>query len=88
MSEEEISQVYKNVFNSPGGEIVLEDMRLRFFVEASSAIHYDPDTGIRQVNDHETTYLNEGMRSAFQHIQARLDYDLELENKNASKTGF
>jgi hypothetical protein len=62
MDEFEVSQLYKNIFGTPGGVLVLEDLKNRCFIKTSTA--------------HElthVTYQNEGMRTVALHIQTQID---------------
>ena len=74
MTDEQLAAVYRAVFENANGQIVLEDMRNRFFVNAPTSVFID-DLGNKIVVDNDTMRLNEGMRMAYQHVKARIDYE-------------
>ena len=81
LSEEEWGQIYRNCFSSESGQLVLEDLANRCYVRASSAVGFDGDNNRRFVNEPHTTYLNEGMRLAFQHIEQRMKTPIKEESE-------
>jgi len=80
MDDEKMASVYRSVFENPNGQIVLEDMKNRFFVNAPTSVFID-DLGNKIVVDDGTMRLNEGMRMAYQHIKARIDYEEPLKKQ-------
>lgn len=66
MSDAEKNQVYKNLFESDAGKIVLEDLRQRCFSRISTVDTYSGDVSLR------TTLFKEGMRSVVLHIENQL----------------
>lgn len=68
LSEVEIVRLYKTVFDSPEGRLVLEDLRQRGFYDAPT---YDPVP--------HGMGVNEGMRDIILHIQNQVYRDLSTE---------
>ncbi len=64
MTDEQIIQLYKNAFNTPGAKLVLEDLRNRCFIKTSLPLGQEGDRA-------------EGMRQVVLHIQTQLDYKPE-----------
>jgi len=61
------AEVYKRVFGSPDGLMVLKDLERRSFVSRTT---YDPDS--------KKMALNEGRRSLFVYIKGLVDKDVEI----------
>lgn len=70
MPADEIAQIYKNLFNSEAGKIVLEDLRNRCFVKISTVETYN------SVYPNEVIF-KEGMRSVFLHIENQIKIEPE-----------
>lgn len=64
LDAEELSKLYKNIFDSEAGRLVLEDLRQRCFIYTTTAA----DTANK-------TYYNEGMRSVVLHIETEINYE-------------
>lgn len=70
LNDEQLAQIYKNVFNTPEGQLLLEDLKNRSFFYTTTA----------HENSHRT-YWQEGMRSVVLHIQSQLTFE-KTEIKN------
>ena len=66
LSPEELAQIYKNVFDTAAGKLVIEDLRQRCFF-------YTPSFAL---DSHQTAF-NEGSRAALQRIEALVDSNPE-----------
>ena len=62
LNEYELANMYKSVFGTQEGELVLEDLKNRCFVKTSTA-HELP----------HVTYQNEGMRIVVLHIETQIN---------------
>lgn len=78
MPQNELIQIYKNVFNSDGGKLVLEDLRRRCYAHTSTSLDSD---GVNVLADE--MQRNEGKRMVLLMIETFLDVDLE-EQENAT----
>ena len=67
MSYDEMAQVYQNVFSTPGGKLVLADLKLRCYVDVSTVT--SPDS----VYTNEVIF-KEGMRTVFLHINSAIEH--------------
>jgi hypothetical protein len=72
LNEEEVAQLYKNLFTSPDGQLVLEDLKGRCYVYSTTfaPIPY-------------TTYWQEGMRNVILHIESQINYVGPVANNGA-----
>ena len=68
MTIEEMSASYKDVFSSPSGKLVLQDLKNRCYVKAPTY------TAPNSVNPDEVL-VREGMRSVYLHIQTLIEYE-------------
>ena len=66
LDEEQVAQLYKNVFNTPEGQLVLEDLKNRCFIKTSTYHH--------SMNPQEIAW-NEGMRNVVLHISSQINYE-------------
>lgn len=73
LSDPELVRIYKTVFTSPEGQLVLEDLRMRGFYYAPT---YDPIA--------HGMGVNEGMRTLILHIENQVHRDLETEEPKES----
>lgn len=64
LDEESVAKLYQNVFGSPEGQLVLEDLKGRCFIYQTTA----------NADSHKT-FWQEGMRSIMLHIQGQIDLD-------------
>jgi hypothetical protein len=71
LEEDERASLYKGLFDSPEGKLVLEDLRVRCYFYGSSALP-DPNG---HINDPYAVYMNEGMRSVMLYIQTQLEHE-------------
>lgn len=67
LSEEDLANLYKEVFGAESGRLVLEDLRNRCFVKTSTVNAYPFDAG--------RTATNEGMRTVVLHIDNQINYE-------------
>ena len=67
---EELKQLYKNVFGSGAGEIVLEDLKQRCYFNSSTSYRKDGTIAL----PHEALFL-EGMRNVVLLIQDNLEHE-------------
>jgi hypothetical protein len=74
MTDQEISQVYKNVFDSDGGKIVMEDLKRTFFVRTSTAYILNEIKQLVHVSS-DILQRNEGMRIPVLYIEQKINYD-------------
>ena len=66
LNAEEVAQIYKNLFSSIDGQLLLEDLKNRCFYFAPL------------IDEHEgRTYFNDGMRSVVLHITNQIEYQPE-----------
>lgn len=70
LDEERIAALYKRVFNTDDGQLVLEDLKQRGF-------EYVPSFA----GDPYHSAFNEGKRAVVIHIQTQLNYELKPEIK-------
>lgn len=66
MSDDELSRIYRNLFESPEGRLVLEDLRNRCYCYSTTALG-------------DNIELNEGMRSVVLHIETQINKRGEYE---------
>lgn len=66
--EAELSALYKTVFSTPEGQLVLEDLRNRCSVKTTSFSE----------NPYRT-HLNEGMRTVILNIETRINFEPNLQ---------
>lgn len=72
LSQKQVSQIYRNVFGSIDGQLVLEDLRFRCNV-------YIPSFDESQSNEPWRTIFNEGKRSVLLTIETQMRPDIEKE---------
>lgn len=77
MSDEQISSIYKTVFSTPDGKLVLQDIMERSYREGSPAIENDGSL----VKDANRLFLNAGMELVCIHIESRLNYKPETQKE-------
>lgn len=65
LSPDELARVYKEVFSTDAGQLVLEDLRNRCFVKLPTAAQN------KAVDSHQLA-LREGMRSVYLHIETQM----------------
>ena len=65
LDESQVAKLYKNVFDSEEGQLVLEDLRNRCYCKVSTKSHPD---GID---------LGEGMRTVVLHIENQINYEVK-----------
>ena len=68
MTIEEMSASYKDVFSSPSGKLVLQDLKNRCYIKAPTC----PMEGEIDVN---RVMVNAGMNAVFLHIQTLIEYE-------------
>ncbi len=68
--EEELSAIYKAVFSTVEGQLVLEDLRNRCSIKTTTFSE----------NPYRT-YLNEGMRTVLLNIETRINFEPNLEDQ-------
>ena len=70
LTPEQLSAVYKRIFSTDDGMMILEDLKNRCF-------HYVPTTPITGQIDSYRSAENEGMRKVVLHIQTMLINEME-----------
>ena len=69
LDEERVANLYKTVFATEEGQLVLEDLRNRCFIKIPTPTEESP----------YTTYFNEGKRSVVLHIESQINYEKSQE---------
>ena len=72
LNEEQLAQLYKNLFTSPDGQLVLEDLKGRCYVYSTTA----------NENPHKT-FWHEGMRNVILTIESQINYTGPVANNGA-----
>lgn len=67
LNEEETANLYKNLFSTDTGKLVLEDLKNHCFVKTSTA---DENPYV--------TYWHEGMRNVVLHIETKINFQPEV----------
>ena len=71
MNPVDVSNIYKRIFDTPDGKLMLEDLRNRCYVKVSSYHH--------QTNSNDVLF-NEGMRAVVLHIESQINFTPEAED--------
>ena len=69
MTAEDVANIYKRIFSTPDGQLMIEDLRNRWYIKI-------PTTG----RGNDQTNFNEGMRSVVLHIESQIEFIPELLN--------
>lgn len=72
LSEEDRANLYKNIFDSEAGRLVLEDLKQRCFMRTTT---FTPS--------HGEISFKEGMRAVCLHIESQINYQPEQGDNNA-----
>jgi len=76
LTEEDLANVYKRIFDTADGQLMLEDLKNRCYVKSSSAQYGDI------IIPHPfSNYFNEGMRSVVLHILSQINYKPKTEGE-------
>jgi len=73
LDEERVAKLYQNVFGDDEGQLVLQDLKNRCFVNFSTAFGTVADGKVFYSAEEQQN--NEGMRTVFLHIQTQIDYE-------------
>lgn len=70
LSRDEISSIYKNIFQSDSGKLIFADLKHRCFVKRPTVDNLD-------VVDSNNMIYREGMRAVFLHIESMIEHEPE-----------
>ncbi len=73
LDEQQVAKLYQNLFDSEEGQLVLEDLRNRCYVNCSTAFQLVSDGKLFYSSEEQQN--NEGMRAAFLHIEGQINYE-------------
>ena len=77
LKDHEVASLYKTVFDTKEGRLVLEDLMTRCYARTSTAV--DVASGLYVTND--VMNRNEGMRMVILHIDTQLNFEPEEESR-------
>jgi uncharacterized protein with von Willebrand factor type A (vWA) domain len=66
MDSDELAQIYKSVFGSPEGKLILQDLKNRCYFYTPTYQHQNPDAA-------------EGMRNVVMNIESQINYESPVE---------